>query len=119
MSKWIIAGGRDIDVARAYDEIQGFFKDKQCPIIVISGGAKGVDNAGEWFAEQYGCILHKMEADWKTHGKAAGPIRNRKMAEHGHSLLLIWDGQSRGSASMKREMEKLGKPVHEIILERV
>ena len=119
MSKWIIAGGRDIDVTIAYNKIKEFFKDKQLPIIVISGGAKGVDNAGELFAEQYGAILYKYEADWKTHGPAAGPIRNRQMAERGHRLLLIWDGKSRGSASMKREMLKLNKPVDEIILERI
>ena len=55
-------------------------------------------------------------ADWDSHGKAAGPIRNRQMAEYADELLLIWDGKSRGSASMRNEMLKLHKPVHEIIV---
>lgn len=30
---------------------------------------------------------------------------------------LIWAGKSRGSANMKKEMEKLNKPVYEVIVE--
>jgi hypothetical protein len=38
------------------------------------------------------------------------------MAEYADALILVWDGKSRGSASMKREMEKLGKPIYEVIV---
>jgi len=58
----------------------------------------------------------EFPADWDTHGRAAGPIRNKQMAEYGDALLLIWDGESRGSANMKSNMKKLGKPVYEIII---
>jgi hypothetical protein len=37
-------------------------------------------------------------ADWKTHGYAAGPIRNREMARLGAKLAIgAWDGFSTGS----------------------
>lgn len=60
----------------------------------------------------------EFPADWKAHGKAAGPIRNKQMAEYADALLLIWDGESKGSASMKNEMLKLNKPVYEVIIKR-
>lgn len=50
----------------------------------------------------------------KGMGKGGGPARNREMAKHADALLLIWDGQSRGSKNMKEEMVKLCKPVYEI-----
>jgi hypothetical protein len=85
---------------------------------VVSGGASGVDTAGENFANIVDIEIERFPADWNTHGKAAGPIRNKQMAEYADALLLIWDGESRGSASMKNEMLKLGKPVYEIIIRK-
>jgi hypothetical protein len=38
------------------------------------------------------------------------------MAEYADALLLIWDGSSRGSANMRQQMERRGKPVYEVIL---
>lgn len=85
---------------------------------VVSGGAPGIDFSGEIFAEGYGISLKQFPADWETHGKAAGPIRNKQMAEYADALLLIWDGESRGSKNMKETMLELGKPVYEVILKK-
>ena len=49
--------------------------------------------------------------DWNKHGKAAGPIRNRQMAEYADCLIAVWDGKSRGTKNMIDEMNKLMKPV--------
>lgn len=83
---------------------------------VVSGCATGVDQEGEHWASHYGAKIKRFPANWDVYGKAAGPIRNAQMAEYADALLLIWDGKSRGSASMKTEMIKLGKPVFEVIL---
>jgi len=121
----IIAGSRNIDTLSKYwfrDTLLNFKIDCRKladPIQIyeiISGGAKGVDSCGEKFASSYLIPKKIFPANWKNHGKAAGPIRNKQMAEYADALLLIWDGESRGSASMKREMEKLNKPVYEVIL---
>ncbi len=85
---------------------------------VICGGASGPDRAGKAWALVYDVTVNEFPAEWDTHGKAAGPIRNRQMAEYGEALLLIWDGESRGSANMKKEMLKLNKPVYEVILKQ-
>lgn len=125
--KLIIAGSRDIKYG-SYRLIEGAidFFDLIDATEILSGGCSGVDKCAETFAktqhtDDYPIIDNTLSfteftADWDTHGKAAGPIRNKQMAEYGDCLLLIWDGKSKGSSNMKREMEKLGKPVYEIIL---
>ena len=85
---------------------------------IVSGGAAGADTAGENYANCVDIDVERFPADWKTHGKAAGPIRNKQMAEYADALLLIWDGESKGSANMKKEMQKLEKPVYEVILRK-
>lgn len=79
---------------------------------------RGVDLAGEIYGIQakFPSGPKLIPADWTKNGKAAGPMRNREMAQYADQLLLIWDGNSRGSKNMKEEMEKLGKPVYEVIL---
>ena len=75
-------------------------KMKTHNVIIVSGHAPGADSLGEKFAADHNlqCELHP--ADWKHHGKAAGPIRNEEMAEIADALIAFWDGQSRGTKSM-------------------
>ncbi len=115
--KLIIAGSRDLLVdAELVDMLIRFFRLKEVTE-VVSGCGGNVDEAGEDWSEMY---LEKkptqMPALWMKEGKAAGPLRNSRMAKYADELLLVWDGKSKGSTSMKNEMIKLGKPVHEVIL---
>lgn len=113
--KLIIAGGRNI--LYDYEAIHEVLIQAEIePTIIISGGAAGIDKSGEQYAQEFDLDCLVFDADWELHGRAAGPIRNRKMAEAGDALLLIWDGKSRGSSSMKKEMERLKKPIIEIIV---
>jgi len=83
---------------------------------VVSGTAKGVDTAGETWAFFKNIKITKFPADWKKHGKAAGPIRNGLMAEYADALIAIWDGQSSGTKHMIESMKKIGKPIYVLIL---
>lgn len=86
---------------------------------IVSGNSGSVDLAAESFANCWaGLPLKRFKANWLKYGRAAGPIRNKEMAEYGDALLLIWDGESKGSLSMKKEMKKLNKPIYEIILKK-
>ena len=120
--KLIIAGGRNLKTDSDFIQECLFMFNIGGKEIkeIVSGTAKGADQAGETWAERNSIGVHpivtKFPADWDKHGKAAGHIRNRQMAEYGTHLLLIWDGKSRGSANMKKEMERLDKPVYEVIL---
>ncbi|WP_273837245.1 SLOG family protein [Halococcus sp. PRR34] len=67
---------------------------------VVSGTARGVDQLGEDWAGERGIPVERFPADWNTHGKAAGPIRNEKMAEYADALVAIHVNESRGTADM-------------------
>lgn len=99
--KTIIAGCRDISDFLAVETAanESHFDITE----VVSGGADGVDtNAIDW-AIKRGIPYRVFEADWKKHGKAAGPIRNGQMAKYAEALVLVWDGESRGSFDMLKQ----------------
>ena len=106
----IIAGGRDY---HNYETLLEAIAASQFDITtVVSGGAKGVDALGERYADEMNKTLNVFEADWETHGRAAGPIRNRKMSENAEALIAIWDGQSRGTKNMIETATKKGLRVY-------
>lgn len=119
MSKIIIAGSRTLEpVFDFINEARIMFGMVNSSYEIVSGGAAGVDTCGENFAKEMGWKITVFPAEWGKHGNGAGPIRNKQMAEYADGLLLIWDGESRGSKNMKETMQKLNKPVYEIIFKR-
>jgi hypothetical protein len=120
--KLIIAGSRELSVHWTFiDEIiRHFNKSTAVPRLqiseVVSGTARGIDTDGERWATARDVYVRRFPADWDKHGKAAGIIRNKQMAEYGDALLLIWDGKSKGSKNMGDTMRGLGKSVYEVVL---
>ncbi len=118
----IIAGSRSISPLAAMPLIEQAAKDCGWNITeVVSGGAYGVDTAAAIWANVNKIRFREFLADWEGAGLAAGPIRNRRMAsytaEKQGSLILIWNGRSKGSANMKREAEKFELRIYEIMVE--
>lgn len=74
----------------------------------VSGDAKGADRKGAAWCKYHRIDVDKKEADWKTYGKKAGPIRNSEMEKVGEALIAIWDGQSKGTLDMINKMKKKG-----------
>ncbi len=96
--KTIIAGSRDIeDYAEVVKGIEGagFLITE-----VVSGKARGVDSLGERWAIENFKPVKEFPANWEMHGKAAGPIRNREMANYAEALIAIFDGKSPGTKNM-------------------
>jgi hypothetical protein len=121
--KLLIAGSRTFDANKLFrlfdiNDLLRYF-DLEWPEEFVHGGCPtGADKFCAEIADSYhdttDCIVFK--ADWKKYGKSAGPKRNMEMAEYADILILIWDGKSKGSKNMKETMEKLGKPVYEVVL---
>lgn len=112
--KLIIAGPREVHSRGVIeDAIRGALPDGVTEI--VHGAARGVDSIAD---DMFDGIfpVKPFPADWNTHGKGAGPIRNRQMAEYADALLLVWYNDSPGSRNMKKTMEKMGKPVIEVVM---
>ena len=78
---------------------------------VVCGEARGVDEMGKKAAQAKNIPVKSFPADWSKHGKSAGPIRNREMAEYADALVAIWDGKSKGTKNMIDTAKKLGLKV--------
>lgn len=109
--KVIVAGSRHID---DYELVRRAIQESRFDISeIVSGGARGVDQLGERYANEVGVPVKRFEADWSQHGKAAGPLRNAEMAQYADALVLVWDGKSKGSANMRQQALARGLQVFE------
>ena len=102
----VIAGGREFNDYELLREIcdEHISPDSE----IVSGGARGTDKLGERYATETGRDLKIFPADWNKHGKGAGHIRNKQMAEYGDMLIAFWDGESKGTLNMIQTAKKLG-----------
>lgn len=75
---------------------------------------RGTDQyvAREW-GRRTGRRARAHPADWKTHGKAAGPFRNREMMTHCVALIAFPGG--RGTKTCVDAARQQGKPVYYVI----
>ena len=113
MPKIIIAGSRSMDdynlMARTWHEYTKKYGLKNDQITIITGGASGADKLTEQMAKRYRIRCEVMRADWQTHDRSAGHIRNAEMAKAAGAdgrLLTFWDGQSPGTAGMIKQTRR-------------
>ena len=78
---------------------------------MLSGTARGVDQAGEKWAVSRDIPVERYPADWTYYGKQAGYRRNEQMAEKAEALIAVWDGSSRGTKHMIDTANKKGLKV--------
>lgn len=95
--------------------------DPYGPFVVIEGQCPkgGADLFAEEWAKRTGGVDHRpVPADWDTHHKAAGPIRNRKMLkeERPDVVVAFHDDleHSKGTKDMVTIADKAGVPVYHI-----
>lgn len=79
-------------------------------IVIVSGTARGADKLGERYAAERHYKLLRYPADWNTHGKKAGYLRNVQMSQNAEALVALWDGKSRGTQHMIRIAEARDLP---------
>lgn len=107
--KVIIAGSRTINLKQPVEDAM---RDSGFKVTeVVCGGAGGVDRIGEYWAKRAKVPVKYFKATWHLDGRAAGPMRNRKMAAYADALVAVWDGKSPGTTNMIEEMKKQRKPV--------
>jgi len=98
--KVIIAGGRDFVPASAdFRTIQDLLT-KSGATEIVSGCCRGADIFGELCADNLGLPIKRMPAEWMRYGKAAGPRRNREMAQYADAVILMPGGK--GTSDMRQ-----------------
>lgn len=83
------------------------------PVMVIHGGARGADSLADDVANELGYHVRSYPAEWEIHGKAAGPIRNRRMLAELPDLVVAF-GDGRGTNDTVSEAERRNIPVMRI-----
>jgi hypothetical protein len=115
----LVCGGRD------YDDRERLFGvlDKALEsatlakrsFVLIHGNARGADKLShEWATARQVDDVRVYPADWNTHKKAAGPIRNRLMLTDGQPHVIVAFEGGNGTADMIRQGKKAGVPVYEV-----
>jgi len=97
--------------AYIYDQIRTLPRDT----VIIEGGARGVDTIARQVAESLGLKIEEYRANWRKHGKAAGPIRNFEMLTEGKPD-EVWAFHadieaSKGTKHMVKIAKQAGVPV--------
>jgi len=83
---------------------------KYSELSIISGGASGVDTIAKQYAFERKIDYVELKADWRSYGRAAGPIRNKQVVEMADTIYAFWDGKSKGTWGVIQFARKLGKP---------
>ena len=119
-SRIIIAGSRNFDNYELLSSVVSENISGMENVEIISGGCSGADSLGERFADENGLELKVFQAEWGKYGRAAGPIRNKAMAEYasqvGDCMLIAFPiGSSRGTRNMIQMAKNYG--IETIIVE--
>ena len=108
----IIAGDRRFrDYVKLCSAMNDLYAKGYHPNVIVSGGAKGTDTLGERWAREHHVMVARFPAEWNKYGKAAGPIRNKQMAEYAAAgndgvLLAFLSPESKGTKHMVETARK-------------
>ena len=106
--KIAVVGSRGITV----DDIGRYVGDFE---EIVSGGAVGVDSCAEAYARKNGIRFTVFLPEYERYGRAAPIVRNKEIVDYADKVLVFWDGSSKGTLSVIKYAEKVGKSC-EIIL---
>lgn len=110
----ILTGGRDFDDFRKMEQVLDAFCSIKNIQFFVGDCPTGLDHmARDFMCRFYPDIpVRVFKADWDTHGRAAGPIRNEKMvatAEGCFALIVAFPG-GRGTNNTVSHGKKYGIP---------
>lgn len=132
--KVIVAGGRDYsDYEFAEMKLDTILKNiPKDQLIFISGSCDipgkltfirddgtevyGADGLGERYAKENNIPVEHYPANWKKHGKLAGPNRNRNMAKIATHCIVFYNNKNKGSKSVVGFAKQYKLQLREIII---
>ena len=84
---------------------------------IVSGGALGVDSQAAIYAQERGIKLTVFLPEYERYSRAAPIKRNQKIVDYADKIIAFWNGHSKGTLSVIKYAQKIGKPCEIIICE--
>lgn len=116
MPRVIITGDRSWNCLKLASHIvQRLLASHGGSLVIVHGGASGVDQSFEDACKELGVQTEVHPANWTLYGKSAGPIRNQKMVALGADHVIAVHrnlDKSRGTLDCIRRAIKTGIPVY-------
>ena len=92
--KLAIVGSRNLFI----DNIEKYIPEGTTEI--ISGGAKGVDSCAKSYALSKNLTYTEFIPEYNKYGRAAPIVRNKEIVSYSDTVLVFWDGKSKGTKSV-------------------
>jgi hypothetical protein len=85
--------------------------------LIITGGAKGIDELAENYADEKHIPKLIIRPEYNKYGKAAPLIRTKAIIEKSDLIIVFWDGESKGTQYAIKYATSLGKKIilHKIL----
>lgn len=111
--KILVTGSRNLASAMTVVEYLDHYKDLYPDMRLVVGDCPtGADQFAREWARSNDVPVSVVVADWKTHGKAAGPLRNQRMVDThkpDHLLAFFQEGEAnRGTRDCVRRAQAAG-----------
>lgn len=107
MKKIAVIGSREY---KNVNKIINFIKSLSYDVLIVTGGARGVDKIAEATAKKYGKHYCVVYANWDFYGRSqAGKIRNSIVVKLVDEVYVFWDGKSTGTKDVIDKAKKVNK----------
>ena len=107
--KVAVIGSRKLNVESIGDYIN------ECDEIV-TGGASGIDSCAAKYANEKNIKLTEFLPEYNLYGRVAPIVRNKKIVDYADTVIAIWNGTSKGTLSVIKYAQKVGKKCEVFIL---
>lgn len=104
----LVCGGRDYQDQDCVGDSLERLRRAGLISLLIHGDASGADRLASQWARGAGVDQVSYPANWRAHGRAAGPMRNRRMLHHGRPQAVVAFPGGRGTADMVEVARQAG-----------
>lgn len=112
----LVVGSRTFSDYNFFEKKLESLLQNQSKVVLVSGGAQGVDSMAEKYAAEKKIPIIVFPAKWDELGKAAGYIRNKEMHEFVSKMskrgcVAFWDGKSKGTQHSFKLAKEYSTPI--------
>ncbi len=102
--------------SRGIDNIDLSVYIDEIPDLIVSGGAKGMDQVAERWAKIKGIETLIFKPEYEKFGRGAPLRRNATIVDNSDIVYAFWDGISKGTKHTIDYAKKVGKKVRVFII---